>query len=409
MKIITILTLCWLTLVTNAAEHKFSGLIDVSYHYVDGVDSHINGHYGKFRFDNKDTISVSQAIANYQVDFDNPMSFNTTLMAYADGHKDEIGLLETQLRYQGLPNQSGHRFNARAGIMYPKISLENNAIGWTSPATLTYSTMNSWIGEELRHAGLELNWDWLGKFHQSSHDFGLTASIFKNNDTVGTLLSWRGWTLSNRQTLWHEKLPLPPVKARFGGWLRFQAADTDPFIELDHRYGFEVNGRWQWQNRLKINVGAYDNNADTRTGKNGQFAWDTRFYHFGFKHKFSNNLVILGQFLSGDTLMTSPRGMTLVDNDYHTGYLTLRYQLEQQKFSVRFEEFSVTDNDSSVDDDNNEYGKAFTASYQYRLSKPLFIQAEFNWLNSNRPARAYSFDPVQLVERQVQLAARYYW
>lgn len=409
MKPIKIAILCLLTLPVSATEHKFSGLLESTYSHVDGIDTHVDGNYGKFRFNSDENLSLSQALINYQLSFDNPLSVNVTLMAYSDGVKDELGLLESQLRYQGLPSNDGHRFSARAGIMYPKISIENNAIGWTSPNTITYSTMNSWIGEELRHAGLELNWDWLGKFRSSAHDFGLTASIYKNNDTVGTLLSWRGWTQSNRQTIWHEKLPLPPVKARFGGWLRFQAAETDPFIELDHRFGYELNGRWTWANQLKFNFGIYDNNADTRVVKNGQYAWDTRFYHVGVKHKLSSNLTLLSQFLSGDTLMTSPWGMPVVDNDYQTGYLTMVYKHKQQKISVRLEEFSVTDNDTTPDDDNNEYGKSATLSYQYRFSKGLYLQTELNWLDTNRPAREYASQPVNLIERQIQVSAKYYW
>lgn len=405
----TLLLFCWLPLATNAVEHKFSGLIDTRASHVSGLKSHVDGHYGKFRFDDGNNFALAQGIIKYQASFDWPITLHVTGSSYSDGIKDDIGLLEAHLKYKSLPNNNGHRFSSRAGIFYPQISLENNAIGWSSPYTLTYSTMNSWLGEELRHAGLEFSWQRLGKFNQQDFDLGLNASVFKNNDTLGTLLSWRGWTQSSRQTLWHETLPLPPVKARFGGWLRFQAPETDPFKELDHRYGFEVNGYWQWQQNIKINAGYYDNNADTRVFKKGQYAWQTTFYHLGIKSRLPGNVQLIAQLMHGDTLMTSPWGMPVVDNGFQSAYLLLSKKLSKHRFTTRLEEFSVDDTDQTPDDDNDEYGKSFTLSYQYHISKPLLVQLEYNWLDSTRPARQYDQQATRLTERQIQLALKFYW
>lgn len=406
---LSLLITCLVSNVSNSAEHKLTGLIDSRVSQVDGINSHVNGNYGKFRFDDGTNISLSQAIVNYHLDFDIPISLNVVAIAYADGIDDSIGISEATIKYQAIPNSSGLRFSARAGIMYPKISLENNATGWTSPYTLTYSTLNSWIGEEVKHTGLELTLDILGKFRQSKHDVSISASVYKNNDTTGTLLSWRGWTQSSRQTLWHERLPVPPVKARFGGMLKHQAAETDPFIELDHRYGFEANVLWQWNNKLKLRVGHYDNNADTKVFKNGQYVWETIFSHVGANYKLTPSTTLISQFLTGDTLMTSPWGMPVVENDFQSAFVLITHKNKSHRYTVRMEEFSVTDNDTTPDDDNNEYGKSATLSYQYRFNRHLFLQAEYNWLDSTRPARAYAKQDIQLTEQQYQLAAKYYW
>ncbi len=392
-----------------AVEQSVTGLIDLRYSYVDGIDSHLDGHYGKFRFDPHSNLAVGHAAINYQVEFDNPLSIHAIAHAFVDEFDSEIGFEQAFIKYQDLPNPSGHRFSARAGIMYPRISLENNATGWTSPYTLSFSTLNSWIGEEVRYTGLELNWDKLGKFDNKKYDIGLSASFYKHNDTVGTLLSWRGWTQSSRQTLWHERVEIPPVAARFGNWLRHQAPNTDPFIELDHRYGYDINARFSMANKLKVNLGYYDNNADTLVFKRGQYTWDTKFTYAGINTKLGKSTRLISQFLIGDTLMTSPRGRKVVENDYQSGFVLLTHRRGKHQYTTRLEEFSVTDNDNMPLDNNNEYGKAWTLSYQYRLNYNWFLQGEYNWLQSNRPARVYDNEPVDLIERQWQLAAKYYW
>ncbi|NMP15453.1 hypothetical protein [Thalassotalea sp. Y01] len=390
-------------------EHNFRGLIDARVTQTDGEKSHLDAHYGKFRFNDGSNASLAQALINYQMDFDNPFSIHVNAMAVSDDIDNEVGILTAHVNYLGLPSKNGHRFTARAGIMYPQISLENPIIGWNSPYTLSFSTMNSWIGEEVRHTGIELGWEKLGRFANSKHNFAINGSFFKHNDTAGTLLSWRGWTVSSRQTLWHERRDLPPIEARFGGMLRFQAEYTDPFIELDHRYGAEINAQWRWNNRIVVHAGHYNNNVDTLVFKHGQYAWDTIFDHVGVKAKLSNNLTLISQYLVGDTLMTSPFGHIVVDNDYHSAYALLSYKLDKHRVSGRLEEFSVTDRDQTPGDDNDEYGKSFTLNYQYQFDKNWQFHAEFNYIDSDRPSRKYDDEPENLTETQYQLAARYFW
>ena len=97
--------------VSNSAEHKLTGLIDSRVSQVDGINSHVNGNYGKFRFDDGDNTSLSQAIVNYHLDFDIPISLNVVTIAYADGIDDSIGISEAIIKYQAIPNSSGLRFS----------------------------------------------------------------------------------------------------------------------------------------------------------------------------------------------------------------------------------------------------------------------------------------------------------
>ena len=86
-------------------------------------------------------------------------------------------------------------------------SRENVEVAWASPYTLTFSALNSWIGEEMRLTGL------LGSYELTTgggHSLRLGASVFGGNDTNGALLAWRGWSMGDRLTAFDEPVPLPP-------------------------------------------------------------------------------------------------------------------------------------------------------------------------------------------------------
>ena len=113
--------------------------------------------------------------------------------------------------------------------------------------------------------------------------------------------------------------------------------------------------------------------------------------------------------------MQSESQMDVVNNDYASGFVALHYNWQtivankKHKRTLRVEDFSVTDNDDTWGDNNNEQGQAVTLNHSYRLSKPWFLSAEFTVIDSHRPARYYTAQPVDLIERQWQLAARYFF
>ncbi len=124
-----------------------------------------------------------------------------------------------------MPNESGYRLQIKGGIFYPEISLENNAFAWASKDTLNSSTLNTWIGEEVRVLGTEIKITRMGRLNNDAYDLSFSASAFVNNDPPGALLAWHGWTMSRRQTLWGEGREFPwfPALAE-GGALAEQAA-----------------------------------------------------------------------------------------------------------------------------------------------------------------------------------------
>lgn len=233
-------------------------------------------------------------------------------------------------------------------------------------------------------------------------------SVFQNNDTAGAMLAWHGWTMSSRQTLLQEKLVVQNFPAREDK-LSMQASRSDPFLELDHRWGTHIVGQWHNGKNIKLNAGFYDNQAKRGLVENGQYTWTTEFMHIGLQVKLPNSLELISQYMEGRTLMTSTILESVVDNDYDSVFLMLRYRAKRHHIALRAEHFSVDDIDTTYGDNNDELGKAFTISYRYQLSSSNFIISEFNWIDSDRPSRAYENSSVSLIERQLQLAYRHYF
>ncbi|WDE05900.1 hypothetical protein SG34_002920 [Thalassomonas viridans] len=393
-----------------AVETEWHGLVDFRLGSADTIDSYVDGGMGKFGQSDGQHLALSQLGAELALSWDSGISGHLVANAYLDREKSGAGLTEAYLKYRSLPNAAGLRWQSKAGIFYPAISLENNAFAWASKNTLNSSTLNTWLGEEVRVLGAEFMLTRLGKLHNSKHDFSLSGAIFGNNDPAGALLAWHGWTMSSRQTLWTERLFLPDFEAsRPGNMLSHQAKESDPFLELDDRLGFHVKARWKYRGKGEFSSGYYDNNGRPYIVKKGQYAWKTRFYHVGAKWRLAKGLELSGQYLNGRTLMQSPQKMDVVNNDYASGYLALTKKWRQHQVTLRGEEFSVTDNDNTPGDNNNEYGKAMTVNYRYQYQRNWFFSGEFNWIDSNRPARWYIGQPVALTERQLQFSARYFF
>jgi len=406
---IIISTFALLSTSIFAIEHEFKGLIDARLISVsDDNKSYLEGDYGKYNYSADTDLTLAQLGVQYALKWENNLALHVVGNLYLDGVNNGLGLTEAFISYKSLPNQNGWRIKSKTGIFYPNISLENIATAWSTPYTLTSSSLNNWVGEELRHSGVQLSLDKLGKFSKSSHNFSFDLALFQNNDTTGAMLSWHGWTIGNRQTLLHEKLVVQPFSAR-EETLSAQADNSDPFIELDNRWGAHFTSSWKYHNYLTVSGGIYDNNADASIVKSGQYTWDTKFKHIGIKYNFNKRIQLISQYMAGSTFMQSPYGDKVVENDFSNGFIMLRYLQNKNQYALRAEEFSVTDFDSTVGDNNNEYGKSITLSYRYRLSKRSYIHTEYNWINSSRPARWYLKQDIDLIEQQVQLAFRHYF
>ena len=412
----TILLTLIIVPTSKAVEYKTHGILDIRASSTDSLNSYLAGGQGKFGLSDGQQLSIAQAGVELIAQWENGFSAHGVFNGYLDKEDSAVGVTEAYVKYRGLPSSSGYRIQVKGGIFYPEISLENNAFAWASKDTLNSSTLNTWIGEEIRVLGSEFKVTRLGRMTDDAFDLSFSVTAFINNDPAGALLSWHGWNMSSRQTLWGEGREFPWFPARdVGGDLAGQADKSKPFLELDHNAGYHVRGEWSLHGKGELSAGYYDNNAVPYKVKNGQYGWQTRFYHLGAKWHFSKNLLLMAQYLSGDTLMQSHLKQDVVNNDYTNAFVSLTYKWQsivgnkKHKSTIRLEDFSVTDNDNTLGDNNNEDGQALTLSHSYRLTKHWFLSAEFNAIDSHRSARYYTHKSIDLIEKQFQLAARYFF
>lgn len=391
-----------------ALEVDFSGLLDLRLGHSHGLNSYVSGGQGKLQHSPGTGLSLGQAGLISDLALSDQVNLIGVLNGFSDEDKSRLGVTELYLRYRSLPDDSGFRQGLKAGLFYPAISLENRARAWSTANTLTPSTMNSWIGEELRATGLEYTAEWLGKFRDKSYDLKLNGTVYFNNDTAGSMLSWHGWTQSSRQTVLGEELEIPYFPA-LDNDLSAQARDSDPFHEEDGKPGYMVSLELNLEHRRQLQLGYYDNNANPYSETNGQYSWHTKFLFAGINWAIDRNWSVQGQIMSGDTLMQSPQRVDVVNNRFQSAYLSLGWRSGKKRLNARVEEFSVTDRDNTPQDNNNEYGKALTLSYRYQFARQWFILGEFSWLDSHRPARWYQGEAVDQVERLSQLGVRYYF
>lgn len=396
--------------LANSAETKLRGIVDVRASYTDSIDSYVHGGYGKFSANDGSQVSLAQLGVDFSIDWDSGLSAHGVVNGYADSNETEFGFTEAFIKYKSLPTENGYRWENKFGIFYPEISYENEAIAWSSRYTLNSSAINTWLAEEVRVLGNQFSLTRLGRFHDASYDLHFSATVFRNNDPAGALLSWHGWTVSQRQSLWGERRKLPDIEAlRPGNVLESQAKASEPFLEIDKRLGFHSRVAISFHRQGEFSLGYYDNNAKPYKVIDGQYAWKTRFVHAGLKWKLPSDFSMIAQYLQGDTLMQSPDQVDMVNNDYNSGFVLLSKKINTYRASLRLEKFNVTDNDLTPSDDNDEKGKSATFNVSKQINRHWFLSAEYLWLESKRLSRQYVAQPINLTEKQLQLAARYYF
>jgi hypothetical protein len=315
--------------------------------------------------------------------------------SWGDHDKIPAGLTEAYLQLRPYP-RDGFRLRVKAGAFYAPISLENRTAGWESPYTLSYSAINSWLGEEVRTLGAEAQLDWLGTRTGHSFDVGLTGGVFGWNEGAGTALAAGGFTLTDRQTvLWGRvgKPGVPPLYA------------AEPFHQLDGNVGAYGGLEVRYLDRVVARFLRYDNNAnptvmDAATHK---VAWNTTFNAAGLRVEGYGGWTAIFQWLDGDTYV-EPRG---VDHQwpFRASYLLLSKRFGIHTLSARYDRFEVEG--SGSEDDGWQKGHAITVAYLFQPSARWRYTLEWVRVVSNSYNRA-EFDggPPLASETQVQFAIR---
>lgn len=384
-------------------RHDVAFGLDVGYVNVSGYDAWTEGSVGKLRYA-ESGVALNRAFLDYEGRLTDTVEVTVALEAYDDDLGAAVDFTEAYFEWRPLP-RSASRYRLKVGVFYPRISLENVGRGWSSPYTTNFSAINTWVAEELRSVGAELSWSRKPVSLGGAHEFSVNAAVFKGNDPAGALLSWKGWSVHERQSRFSDKLPLPPLpQIQPGMMFETQDAYTVPFREIDDEAGYYVNAEWRYSKHLLVRAMFYNNEADPASIVSGQYGWYTEFGHLGVQATLPGDVGLVAQWMSGATVMGPViNDAHVVDVEYESYFLLLTKSFGRHRISARYDNFNVTENDSTPEDDNREHGLAWTTSYQYGFSDRVTLAAEWLSIQTHRDALVYyGLDPT-VTERQLQL------
>ncbi|MCZ6808960.1 MAG: hypothetical protein O7D92_04315 [Proteobacteria bacterium] len=396
----------------SAAEapdrYKLRTGIDISYIASSGYASWTEGFVGKLRYDdNNEGLMISRAFADYEFQFVDTLKAHAAVEAYGDDIGATVDFTQAYLEWRPVP-RSENRYRLKLGAFYPRISLENVSAGWSSPYSMSSSTINTWVAEELRTVGAELSVSRRPAKFGGAHSIRLQGAVFFGNDPTGSLLAWKGWSVHDRQSRFGDELPLPPLPVIQPGML-FDDQDpyVAPFREIDGQAGYYVSGEWRFNQQLLIRVMHYDNRADPTADEDGQYAWTTKFEHIGAHAALPGDWDLLFQWMTGSTVMGSVvNGARDLDTEFASMYLMLTRVYDRHRLSVRYDRFEVMENDQTPQDDNAEDGNAWTLAYFYDFSDKVSFGAESLSIKTDRFSwQYYGLDPTR-TEKQFQLSLR---
>jgi hypothetical protein len=319
----------------------------------------------------------------------------------------EAGLSEAYLSFKPLTG-GPVKFSARAGLMWPPVSLEHSGPDWVVTETITPSAINSWIGEEVKVIGFEAS----ASTRFAEHQLFATAAIFDVNDTAGALLAFRGWALHDIKALPFRKQPLPELNEFMEyGQPRF----THPVKEMDSgflsRPGYYLKLAWQPPLPVRLEAVRYDNGADPEAvNVDMEWGWRTRFNNVGLVADLGPATQLRAQAMSGHTLMGPKEAGTIwVDTRFRSAFGLITHRLSKGSVSGRIEAFATRNGGSGVTDDDNEKGWAATAGFRRTLGNHASVLLEALHVSSRREARVREGLSPRQVQTQLQTSLRLHW
>jgi hypothetical protein len=201
---------------------------DVRIVAVDGEKGWLDRGFGKLRSGGDGELRLRPQLGNANLVWQPQLSWSvsaTVVAAVQGGARTRAGISQAYLSFRPMRSSTGSATSARAGLMWPPVSLEHAGADWHVVDSITPSAINSWIGEEVRPAAVEATLATV----LGEQRVRVTVAGFAANDTAGTLLSFRGWALHDRTTLAFNAFPLPPLE---GPISTIQGPNTHPLIDL---------------------------------------------------------------------------------------------------------------------------------------------------------------------------------
>jgi hypothetical protein len=398
------------------AEPRLRGgaLLDLRAAHGSGQVSWLDSGLGKTRYGarangGQDALALGQASLVADATLTEILGAHVQLNLDADpdpaNRRARLGLVEAFATFRPEPSPRV-RLRFKGGMFFPAISLEHTGKAWSTVHTITPSAINAWVGEEVRATGLEAT----VAFRPGRHELSATAAVFSNNDPAGTLLSWRGWALHDRQTAAFDELPLAPIAslAPGGPFLNTPAPWDAPIREIDGRLGYYAGAGWSLDADHELRAMFWDNNADPAAFDGFQYGWYTEFWSLGARAGLPGDALLLAQYMDGTTEMGDLGGGVLaVDNRFRAAYALVTAAFGRHRVSGRYDWFDVEDRDRlRAEDPNDEDGHAWTAAYLLTLHETTRLAVEWLRVSSTRPSRADLGLDAEATETQVQASVR---
>ena len=382
-------------LVAGAQDRlTLDGDLDVRWVHATGEPSFMNGGPGILRFDPEhEGLELGRAFLAPTWRIADIVSLHAVLDTYGDHNRNPVDLSELYLSVRPFPT-GPVSFRARVGAFYMPVSLENRGIGWTDVYSITPSAVNSWIGEEFRTMGAEMEARWRGASSGYLGDFALIGAAYGWNDPAGALLAERGFTLSDRPSTLFGYLGSPP---------------TGFYHEVDRRPGYYGGLTWHHHDRLEIRALRYDNRADpTASTQSGFYAWRTRFSSFGARLEPDAHWTFIAQSLDGDTAVGGDDGAQFYMR-FRAAFALASYEWGRQRLTGRYDEFHTHQLSGFFGPPRSQDGHAWTIAWTYDLGEHWQFLSEWLRAVSNFPPRLALDEPLMQTQTQLQLGARYHF
>ena len=377
---------------------------------TDGEESWVDRGFGKLATSGSGSeLRVRPLLTDANLIWQPRLSWALSAMVvgtFQGGERNEAGLSEAFLTYKPMGSAST-RLSARAGLMWPPVSLEHEGADWHVRDSITPSAINSWIGEEVKPVALE------GTVVTSlgEHKLSATMALFAANDTAGTLLTFRGWALHNRRTLAFNRQPLPPFEQEYEG---YQAHFTHPLLDVApgfaKRPGYYAKLAWQPPVPVRLELFRYDNRADPEAvNADVEWGWRTHFNHLGIAGQVAGGEVKV-QAIEGRTRMgfVEEGGSRWIDMRFRSAFLLVSHPVGKVGFAARLEAFDTRNRGSWWEEEYDEDGWAATLAGK-REWGPFTGLVEVVHVASDSPAREHVALPEHQKQTRLQADLRVSW
>lgn len=366
---------------------------DVRWVAASGAPSYLNGGEGLLRFDPEhEDLRLGYALLAARLRISDTLTAHVVADAYGDHDRNFIDLSEAYLEARPFPSNA-IRWSAKAGAFFMPVSLENRGPGWTDVYTITPSALNTWIGEEFRTIGTQVEARWLGASQGYLGDVALVGAIYGWNDPAGELLADRGFGLTDRPSTLFGGIGQPPEEA---------------YHEVDRRPGYYGGLMWRHHDWLELRALRYDNRADPYAETTTAYAWHTRFSTVGARLEPTEHWTFIAQYLDGTTATAADIVTeSLFVMNYRTAFTLVSLKQHRERFTVRFDDFQTHQVAGYYGLPPNELGHAWTLGWMHDFGQGWTTALEWIRATSEFPPREEYEETDGLIESQLQLAVRY--